>query len=50
MQFKFELPKECLKHDKEMSYYNHNYYHIDFSILSDDIFHIQRVMCYIRNM
>lgn len=38
MQFKFELPKECLKHDKEMSYYNHNYYHIDFSILGNDIF------------
>ena len=38
MQFKFELPKECLKHDKEMSYYDHNYYHIDFSILGDDVF------------
>ena len=38
MQFKFELPKECLKYDKEMSYCNHNYYHIDFSILSNDIF------------
>lgn len=37
MQFKFELPKECLKYDKEMSYYNHNYYHIDFSILGDEI-------------
>ena len=37
MQFKFKLPKECLKHDKEMSYYNHNYYHINFSILGDEI-------------
>lgn len=35
--FSFELTKECLKHDKEISYYNHNYYVIDFSILGDAI-------------
>lgn len=50
MQFKFELPKECLKHDKEMSYYNHNYYHINFSILGDERFYIHHVTYYIRNV
>ncbi len=37
MNFSFELPKEGLKHDKEMSYYNHNYYYIDFSVFGDYI-------------
>ena len=30
--FSLKLPKECLKYDKEMSYHNHNYYNIDFSV------------------
>lgn len=37
MNFSFEIPKECLKHDKEMSYYNHNYYNIDFAKFGDYI-------------
>ena len=36
--FSLKLPKECLKYDKEMSYHNHNYYNIDFSVLGICIF------------
>lgn len=35
--FSFELDKKAIKHIKELSNYNHNYYHLDLSVYGDYI-------------
>lgn len=35
--FSFEIDKRAVKHLKEKSYYNHNYYELDLSIYGDYI-------------
>lgn len=35
--FSFELDKRAIKHIKDKSYYNHNYYELDLSVCRDYI-------------
>ena len=35
--FSFELDKRAIKHIKDLSNYNHNYYHLDLSVYGDYI-------------
>jgi hypothetical protein len=40
--FSFELDKTAMKHLKEKSYYNHNYYELDLNVYGD---YITPAMC-----
>lgn len=47
--FSFELDKRYIKHLKEKSYYNHNYYKLDLQYYGDYIIHAKCDILYEEN-